>query len=79
MRVDEIKSGKVKEFVFTKVNEGYAASTINHMKNVVSGVLNDAVDDELIQVNPVLNLGRKFMKRQLHLIVRVRHHNHYTS
>ena len=31
--------------------------------NVISGVLTDAVDDDLISVNPTLNLGRRFMKK----------------
>jgi integrase len=30
---------------------------------VISGVLTDAVDDDLISVNPTLNLGRRFMKK----------------
>ena len=52
LRVTEIKRLMVKEFLMKKTNEGYAASTITHMKNVVSGVLNMAIDDETIVVNP---------------------------
>ena len=33
------------------------------LMNVISGVLTDAVDDDLISVNPTLNLGRRFMKK----------------
>jgi len=63
IKVDEITEGKIKEFLFSKVNAGYAGSTISHMKNVISGILNQAVDDDLIATNPVLNLGSKFMKK----------------
>ena len=63
MQIDEINCGSIKNFLFSKVNEGYSASTIGHFKNVVSGVLTSAVDDELITVNPTLNLGKKFMQK----------------
>ena len=49
--------------VFSKVNAGKAGSTVSHIKNVVSGIFNQAVDDDLIPANPALNLGTKFMKK----------------
>ena len=63
MRIDEIDSGTIKSFLFSKVNQGLSASTIGHIKNVVSGVLTNAVDDELIELNPTLRLGRNFMQK----------------
>jgi integrase len=45
------------------VNAGKAGSTVSHIKNVVSGILNQAVDDDLIPANPALNLGTNFMKK----------------
>jgi integrase len=63
MAIDEINSGTIKNFLFSKVNEGLSASTIGHLKNVVSGVLTTALDDELIATNPALSLGKKFMKK----------------
>jgi len=63
MTIDEINSGTIKNFLFSKVNEGLSASTICHLKNVVSGVLTTAVDDELIDLNPTLSLGRNFMQK----------------
>ena len=60
-RVTEITRGMVKDFLLMKVNQGYAASTVTHMKNVISGVLNRAVDDEVIPANPAHRLG-KFLK-----------------
>jgi integrase len=63
MKVDEITEGKIKSLLFEKVNDGFAGSTVCHIKNVISGVLTDAVDDDLISINPALNLGRRFMKK----------------
>lgn len=62
-QVNEITRGKVKDFLLSKLNTGYAASTVSHMRDVISGVLNQAVDDELIQANPALRLG-KIIKRK---------------
>ena len=36
---------------------------MSHLKNVVSGILNQAIDDGVILANPALNLGTKFMKK----------------
>ena len=63
LKINEITEGKIKELLFSKVNAGKAGSTVSHIKNVVSGVLNQAVDDELIPANPALHLGTKFMKK----------------
>ncbi len=63
LKINEITEGKIKELLFSKVNGGKAGSTVSHIKNVISGVLNQAVDDDLITVNPALNLGTKFMKK----------------
>jgi hypothetical protein len=48
MQIDEINNGTIKNFLFSKVSEGLSASTIGHIKNVISGVFTNAVDDELI-------------------------------
>ncbi len=62
LRLVEITRGKVKDFLLGKINQGYAKSTVNHMKNTISGVLNKALDDEVISANPALNLGKNFLK-----------------
>lgn len=67
LKVTEIKRLMVKEFLMKKTNEGYAASTITHMKNTISGVLNMAVDDEIIAVNPAHRLGKAIRSKSLRL------------
>jgi integrase len=57
----DINRGKVKDFLLNKINDGYAKSTVSHMKNIVSGVFTKALDDEIIQANPALQLGKNFM------------------
>ena len=62
--VNEITRMMVKQSLMKKINEGYANSTVIHMKNAMSGVLNLALDDEVISVNPAHNIGKIFKKTQ---------------
>lgn len=41
-----------------KISDGYASSTVTHMKNAISGILNLAVDDEVIPSNPARRIGK---------------------
>ncbi len=59
-KIKDITRGVIKDFLLHKANEGYARSTINHMKAVISGVLNKAGDDEVILANPAHRLGKLF-------------------
>ena len=61
--VNEINRFMVKRFLMKKITDGFASSTVTHMKNAVSGVLNLAVDDEILPTNPAHNVGKIF-KRQ---------------
>jgi integrase len=62
LEVTNINRGKVKNFLLEKVGAGYSKSYAGQFKNVISGVLNKAVDDEVIQANPALQLGKNFLK-----------------
>lgn len=64
LKLADITRGKVKDFLLDKINKGYAKSTVNHMKNSISGVLTKALDDEVISANPALNLGKNFLKEK---------------
>ena len=61
MRMPDITRGKIKDFLLDKTNKEYAGSTVTHIKNGISGILNKAVGDEVIPVNPAHRLG-KFIK-----------------
>ncbi len=67
--VDKISRMMVKKLLMTKVNQGYANSTIVHIKNAISGVLNIALDDEVITANPAHNIGKIFKKQESKLTV----------
>jgi integrase len=62
--VNEISRLMVKQSLMKKINQGYANSSVIHMKNAISGVLNLALDDEVISVNPAHNIGKIFKKTQ---------------
>lgn len=58
LKLTEVNRGKIRDFIDAKINEGKAASTVKHMRAVISGVLNKAVEDEVIPVNAALRLGK---------------------
>jgi integrase len=61
--VNEINRFMVKRFLLKKISNGYANSTVTHMKNAISGVLNLAIDDEVLPTNPAHNIGKIFKKQ----------------
>ena len=63
--VTDINKFMVKTFLMKKINDGYASSTVTHMKNAVSGALNLAVDDEIISVNPAHKIGKIFKTKKM--------------
>lgn len=64
MKVTEITKGQIKDFLFDRLNQGYAVSTVNQMKNVIAGIFNKAVDDEIIPANPAHMLRGIFNGRK---------------
>lgn len=58
MHADRITRWDVKNLLLEKLNGGLATSTVNHIKNVMSGVLSLAVDSELLPANPAQALGK---------------------
>jgi integrase len=45
------------------LTDGFASSTVTHIKNAVSGVLNLAIDDEIIPTNPAHNVWKIFRQQ----------------
>ena len=58
IEVTDINRAKVKNFLHGKINEGYAKSTVNNLRAVISDILNEAVDAGVILANPTHRLGR---------------------
>ncbi|MFC1877709.1 tyrosine-type recombinase/integrase, partial [Thermodesulfobacteriota bacterium] len=63
--VSEINRNDIKSFLMKKYKSGVAASTVGHMKSVLSGVLNMAVDDEVILANPTHRIGKIFRVKHI--------------
>ncbi len=59
----EINKLAVKNFLMKKINAGYAASTVTHIKNAISGVLRLAVEDGVLLVNPAHDIGKLFQNK----------------
>ena len=56
LKLKEINRGKIKDFFTDKILDGFSKSSVVHMKNVISGVLIKAVDDEVIPTNLSLKI-----------------------
>jgi integrase len=61
-RLDEITRKDIKNFVIKKQNDGFAPNTVRISRAYLSSVLTQAVDDELIEINPATNTGRYIKK-----------------
>ena len=61
--VNEINRFMVKRFLMKKITDGFASSTVTHMKNAIAGVLNLAIDDEVLSMNPAHNIGKIFIRQ----------------
>ena len=55
-KITLINKGRVKDFLLGKLNDGFAHSTVGHIRNCISGVFNLAMDHEMIKVNPAQQL-----------------------
>jgi len=58
LTLDAIDREKIREFYRVKKEEGYARATIHNMRNVISGVIELAIDDKIVDVNPTLKTGK---------------------
>ncbi|UCE55856.1 MAG: site-specific integrase [Desulfobacterales bacterium] len=63
MHLDEITRKDIKDFVIKKQNDGLSPNTVRICRAYLSSVLTQAVDDELIPVNPAASTGR-YIKKQ---------------
>ena len=62
LKLSEINRGKLKDFFAAKTLEGYTRSSASHMKAVISNILNNAVDNEIIPTN--VSLGIKLPQKK---------------
>jgi len=60
--LNEIKRKNIKDLIYKKQEKGLSAGSVKIMKAYTSSILSQAVDDELIHINPAANTG-KYIKR----------------
>lgn len=57
--MDKITRGDIRDFIVSKTAENYARSTVCLLRDVISGVFNYAIDEEVVQVNPVSGITKR--------------------
>jgi integrase len=62
-RLNQIKRADVKKLILQKQQDSFAASTVENIKALVSGIFTHAYEEELLSANPALKLGR-FIQKQ---------------
>jgi len=55
-RMCDIKRADVKALVLEKQNDGHKVGTVNNIKNLISGIFNLALEEEIVQANPATNV-----------------------
>jgi integrase len=61
--LDAITKKDVKEFIHLKMSESLATNTVKNMKRYLSKILAEAVDDEIIELNPASMTGKLIKKK----------------
>jgi integrase len=58
LSLNQIKKKNVKDFLYSKQNEGLSYSTAKNLKACLGSILSQAEDDEIITQNPVARAGK---------------------
>jgi integrase len=58
MPLSEIKRKNIKDMIYKKQDSGLSAGSVRIMKAYASSIMSQAVDDEIIHVNPVSHTGK---------------------
>lgn len=57
--LDKITRGDIRDFLVAKIGQDYSRSTICVFRDVMSGVFNYAIDEEVIKFNPVSGITKR--------------------
>lgn len=58
---EEVTRAKIRDFL---LKQERSRSTVGHMKAVISGVMNEALEQAIVEVNPALQLQRLFPRKK---------------
>lgn len=68
--INEISRGEVRNLLLRLNKKGYSRSTVRLVRDVISGPMGYAVDEEIIQANPVSEILKRLnLKRNKRIIV----------
>jgi len=62
-RLDRITRGEIRNFLLEKYSDGLSRSRVTFFKAVLSGIFAYAVDEELIETNPVLGITKRLFPK----------------
>jgi len=61
--IDQVRRGDIRDFLLSKIKQDFSKSRIGLFKDVLSGVLGYALDEELIQANPTLGITKRLFPK----------------
>ena len=61
--IDQVRRGDIRDFLLSKIKDDFSKSRVRSFKDVMSGVLGYALDEELIQANPTLGITKRLFPK----------------
>lgn len=58
-RLDQITKGDIRDLLTSQISERYSRSTVTLSKDVISGVFNYALDEEILTSNPCMGITKR--------------------
>ena len=62
-KIDQIGRGDIRSFLLGKHSDGLSVSRVMMLKAVISGIFNHAIDEEIIETNPVSNISKRLFPK----------------
>jgi integrase len=62
-KIDSLNGGDVRDFLLSKYSSGLSQKRVLLVKDVISGVLNYALDEELIKINPTSGITKRLFPK----------------
>lgn len=62
--IDKITRSTMRQFLFALLDQGLSLDSVAFIRTVINGPMSHALDDELIQANPVTGILKKAIKKQ---------------
>jgi integrase len=62
-KIDSVNRGDIRDFLLSKYSDGLSQKRVMLIKDVISGVLNYALDEELIKTNPTSGITKRLFPK----------------